>query len=680
MSLSSTPSAQRPLACPVGATPHLGWQFHTLCCLGYTLLCLAWNAWAGRDQSWDQLNYHLYVAHAWWHNRLPEELFAASAQGYLNPLPHLPFYALYSTGWHSLLVATLLAAFHSVNLWLLHFIGVELTAASARLRRTLVIGGVLLGGLTPAFLIETGSSLNDVVVSIPALAALLSLFHWLRPDSGASAYSWRYLYIAGLLAGFATGLKPSALVFSVALGLAALLVANTGAWSVAWRGLLGGVIGFALGGGYHAWMLWQAFGNPVFPLFNKVFQSPWFITENLVSARFRPASLMDALRYPLDLADAFKRVGFETITVDIRPITLISLLLVISFATLLHGNSKPDAPPVDAARSRLLWLSLGLFVPGWLYTSGNTRYALQALLLLGPAIAWTTARLPGRGAIVPLLAFALPLAAQGAMAFTLNAPRWTQRPWAQEWFDLQIPEQLRKKPAYYLSFQIQTYAALATILPQGSRFTNLIGQNTLPPESLAWQRVREIQQAHGLPWRSLYTVPTLIQPGGVPLDSLDSLDSLLSEYGLRSERSDCQWIVLDGAGQPPLSWAREQAGDVQIGEPARNVIISCALVEAPPLPAAEKARRDAIDARMDALESSCARLLTPAHTVSEQLSDTQRQRLYVNNDIRLLEKKGTLFALWLKDSRLVKLDDLAGREPERGCPEALLQGRNVQSR
>ena len=65
-------------------------RFHLLCCLGYTFLCLGWNAWAGRDQSWDQINYHLYVAHAWWHNRLPDELFAASAQGYLNPLPPPP--------------------------------------------------------------------------------------------------------------------------------------------------------------------------------------------------------------------------------------------------------------------------------------------------------------------------------------------------------------------------------------------------------------------------------------------------------------------------------------------------------------------------------------------------------------------------------------------------------------
>lgn len=674
MSLYSVTSAQH--APP--KTP-LGRRFHILCCLGYTLLCLGWNAWAGRDQSWDQLNYHLYVAHAWWHGRLPEELFAASAQGYLNPLPHLPFYAAYSTGWPSLLFTATVAAFHSINLWLLHFIAVELTGASDHPRRTLIIGGVLLGGLTPAFLIETGSSLTDVVVSIPALAALLCLFHWLRSGTGASRHSWFLLYLAGLLAGFATGLKPSALVFSAATGLAAILVANTRAWSVAWRALSSGLVGLALGGGSHALMLWQAFGNPVFPLFNKIFQSPWFIPENLVSERFRPASLIDALRYPLDLTDAFKRVGFETITVDIRPVTLISLLLALGLAALLRGKGNPRPAPLEIARSRLFWLSLALFFPAWLYTSGNTRYAVQGLLLLGPGIAWAAARLPGRGAILPLLALALPLTAQGTAAFTLNASRWAERPWSQNGFDLQIPEPLRTKPAYYLSFQIQTYAALATILPVESRFTNLVGQNTLAPGGLAWKRVRETQQARHLPWRSLYTVPMLIAPGGVPLNSLDTLDALLSEYELQTDRSDCQWMVLDGAGQPPLTWARSQAGDVLIGESFRNVIISCALVEAPPLPAEERARRNAIDARMDALESHCAHIFTPAHTVSEQRSDTQRQRLYVNTDTQLLEKNGKLFALRLKEGTLVHLDE-QNEQPVSSCPEALRQARNVQSR
>ena len=62
------------------------------------------------------------------------------------------------TGWHSILITVTVAALHSINLWLLHFIAVELTPPTNRLRRLMVFCGVLLGGLTPAFLIEVGGS------------------------------------------------------------------------------------------------------------------------------------------------------------------------------------------------------------------------------------------------------------------------------------------------------------------------------------------------------------------------------------------------------------------------------------------------------------------------------------------------------------------------------------------
>ena len=642
-------------------------RFHLLCCLGYTFLCLGWNAWAGRDQSWDQINYHLYVAHAWWHNRLPDELFAASAQGYLNPLPHLPFYAAYSTGWHSLLVSTLMAALHSTNLWLLHFIGVELTRASNRLRRTMIVGGALLGGLTPAFLIETGTSFTDVIVSIPSLAALLSLFYWLRRCTETYSCPWSYLWLAGLLAGFATGLKPSALVFAAAMGLSSIVVARTRAWTVAWRAILAGLLGLALGGGAHALMLWRAFGNPVFPLFNKIFHSPWFQDENVVSERFRPASLIDALRYPLDLADAFKRVGFESIAADIRPITLLGLLVAASLAALIRGKGNACKRPVEVAGSRLFWLTLATFFPAWIYTSGNTRYAVQGLLLLGPAIAWISARLPGRSPILPMLALGLPLAAQGTAALTLNASRWNVRPWSQAWLALDIPQALRSRPAYYLSLQTQSYSALATVLPPDSRFTNLVGQNTQDPEGPVWQQVRRAEQAQSLPWRSLYAVPVLIETGGVPLDSLDIQDALLSEYGLRTDRSDCQWIVLDGAGQPALRWARIDARLRQVREAQREVIISCALHEAPPPSAEETARRRQVDMRMSRWEVQCPKLFAPAHTHSEQLP-TQRRRMYVSTDTLLIESDGQLTGVSIHSGYTVRLEDRQGRRLVAGCP------------
>jgi hypothetical protein len=641
--------------------------FHLICCLTYTLLCLGWSVWAGRDQSWDQLNYHLYVAQAWWQNRLPEELFAASSQGYLNPLAHLPFFAAYSTGWNSILITIMVAALHSTNLWLLHFIAVELTPPSNRLRRLMVFCGVVLGGLTPAFLIEVGGSFTDVVVSIPSLGALLCLLYWIRNfEAGASRQAWRLLYMAGLLAGLSMGLKPSALVFCGALALAAILLAPSQRWSVLWRTAASGLAGLALTAGPHAFMLWESFGNPVFPLFNGVFASPWFPAENIVSERFRPESLGAALRYPLDLANAFKRAGLEGIAVDVRPIWLIGMLVLI---TLLSGFGKGRQGSVRASAPKLFWLTLLIFIPAWLYSSGNTRYAVQALLMLGPGLAWAALRIPGRSDIWPLLVVLLPLTAQGTVSFTLNATRHDKRNWTESWFDLAVPDKLRTQPAYYISLQSQSFASLSTELAPASRFINVVGQNTLNPAGLTWKTVRQRHQQSGLPWRSLYLVQVLAESGGVPLSSLESQDALLSEYGLRTQRNDCQWLVLDGKGLPPLHWMQTAPGDTYVTELQRRVVISCAVTNAPPQPPGEAARRRAIDKRMAWWAEHCPAYFSPTEAWSEQYV-WQRRRSFASTETYLFESGGKLITAKPGNGGTVTiLEDAEGRHLQETCPK-----------
>lgn len=640
--------------------------FHLLCCLSYTVLCLGWSVWAGRDQSWDQLNYHLYVAQAWWQHRLPEELFAASSQGYLNPLAHLPFFAAYRTGWNSILITITIAALHSVNLWLLHFIAVELTPPTNRLRRLMIFCGVLLGGLTPAFLIEVGGSFTDVVVSIPSLGALLCLLYWTRNFSTkASRHSWHLLYLAGLLAGFSMGLKPSALVFCGALALATILLAPSQRWSVLWRTAASGFAGLALTAGPHALMLWENFGNPVFPLFNSIFASPWFPAESVVSERFRPESLSAVLRYPLDLANAFKRPGFEGIAVDIRPLWLIGMLLVVVMLSRLGKGQRGDG---DASAAKLFWLTLLIFLPAWLYSSGNTRYAVQALLLLGPGLAWAALHIPGRSDIWPLLAVLLPLTAQGTVSFTLNATRHDKHNWTESWFDLAVPDKLRTQSAYYISLQSQSFASLSTELAPASRFINVVGQNTLSPDGLVWKTVRQRHQESGLPWRSLYLVPVLAGSGGVPLSSLDAQDALLSEYGLQSQRNDCHWLVLDGKGLPPLHWMQTTPGDTFVTELMRTVIISCAVTDAPPLSPIETARRRAIDQRMAWWAEHCPAYFSPTEAWSEQLP-RQRRRFFASSETYLLESGGQLItAKPGNGGNITILEDAEGRHLQETCP------------
>ena len=644
-------------------------RFHVLCCIGYTLLCLAWRATAGRVWTMDALHYHLYVAHAWWGNRLPEELFAAGPQSYLNPLPHLPFYVAYLTGTHSLIVALSMALLHSINLWLLHFIACRLIPPTDRMRRLAVVCSVLLGALSPGFMFEVGSSYTDVIVSIPTLGALLLLLTWL-PRSLTSPPDWRPLYAAGLLAGIAMGLKPTSLVFCATLLLTLILLAGRRPWSVAWRGALTGIAGLALSGGPHAWMLWKAFGNPAFPLFNGFFRSPWFPAVDVVSDRFRPANLEAALHFPLDMANSFKRVSFEGQVVDIRPMWLLGLAVCTMLILLVKRfrTTQTNMPRRD--EKKLFWLCLALFMPAWIFSSGNIRYAIEPLLLLGPAIALLALHWVGKRHIWALLAVLLPLFGQTVLATTVNAmtlPGFNGKAWRFALLDASsLPEPLSRTPTYYLSLQPLSVASLAPLFPSGSRFLNLIGASTLSPDAMPLKAMETYRQVNELPLRTLYLKFTAANHINNIQTDVNKQNSLLSEYGYRIQENDCVFIELNDNNSSSAENTR--TSDPKTSDKARSVMISCAAIKTDPLSPTERTRRKNIDARIDRWEQLCLEVFSPIGFWSKQYPNA-RQRDFTSTDVHIVEKAGAL-RVFYSDTNMptIDLEDKDGTPLITGCP------------
>src|ERR1700679_3668397 len=90
-----------------------------------TVLALVINYLLGKDMAWDTLNYHLYAGFSAVNDRLAQDYFAAGPASYFNPYVYAPFYYLVSTNLSSLEISSILAAAHSVILWLTY----ELAAA-----------------------------------------------------------------------------------------------------------------------------------------------------------------------------------------------------------------------------------------------------------------------------------------------------------------------------------------------------------------------------------------------------------------------------------------------------------------------------------------------------------------------------------------------------------------------
>ena len=225
---------------------------------------------AGKDLSWDLLQYHYYAAHALIEGRLERDFFAASAQGYLNPVGYLPFYWMVSSGWHSVAVSTVLAAAHAANIALLYALAQRLFVHHEACRRAILsLLAAALGAASAVFWATVGTSFLDPLLTVPMLGGVLLL-----AGEGEAGMTGR-VACAGFLFGAAAALKYSNATFALAAAMLALSQPCRGVVTRV-RALFvfsaGGALGFALLGGATFVHLYREYGNPVFPLLNAWFR------------------------------------------------------------------------------------------------------------------------------------------------------------------------------------------------------------------------------------------------------------------------------------------------------------------------------------------------------------------------------------------------------------------------
>jgi hypothetical protein len=200
-----------------------------------------------------------------------------------------------SSGWHSVAVSIVLAVAHSLSIGLLYLLARRLFAhLPGRDRTILSILATALGASTAVYWETVGSSFLDPLLVPPMLAGLLLLLD----ESPRAA---RRALAAGALFGAAAALKYSNAIY--ALAALPLALAMPGLAGVAWvRACLaymaGGAVTLAAMAGPWFALLMREFGNPVFPLMNGWFQSPYAPAVNMVSERFTPADFTAVLSFP----------------------------------------------------------------------------------------------------------------------------------------------------------------------------------------------------------------------------------------------------------------------------------------------------------------------------------------------------------------------------------------------
>ena len=414
--------------------PKTRWAELAYCLIAGATLSLA----LGQDCSWDLRNYHLYNPLNLLQGRFALDFFPADKQTGINPLLDV-VYASLSLGALSSYPRTLAAL---MGCWygLFVFVSLRITAHlfapfAAPERRFLIPLSTLIAATGAMTVSQTGTTSNDVATAAMILLGLLCVL----PTESVKKRT--PLILSGIFLGLAAGAKLTAITYTPALLLALLVV-------LPWRQALsagtlfsfGWLAGFLPLFGSWGLVLYQRFANPVFPMFNDLFQSPLAPAVSLRDLRFLPHDLLQGLLYPFAWAwDATRHPVYETNFSDPR-LALATIALVAtgfwSIKTIIK-KSPIEERLTQTQKIAAFFLIFSYLL--WLVTSAILRYAvaLESLSALVAMALFT--HLASHSRFKTRLTLFAPVLLVGILCLTLTRyPDLTRRPFEDKVFRVDL--------------------------------------------------------------------------------------------------------------------------------------------------------------------------------------------------------------------------------------------------
>jgi hypothetical protein len=481
----------------------------------------------GQDANWDLRNYHFYIPYAFLEGRFDHDVVPSQVANFYNPLLYIPFYHAVAA-LPPKVVGFAIGALQGLNGPLIYAVARKfLTEGSWGVLLVMVVG--VTGG---GFLGELGTSFADTILSCLVLWSLwlnLGTVERFKEERGAACR--KAVFFAGCLAGCAAGLKQPTAVYAVGL-CGAFLVAGPSLQRGVLTAFLFGIgvlAGMAATGGFWFTELWQRYGNPLFPYFNHIFQSPWGAPADYRDARFLPENVVAALRFPFNFAFDPYRTGeafFRDFRIPILTVCLAGFLPTWILCRLKRGKTPGSATPESALKSRyLLGFGIITFVV-WLKLFAIYRYLL-VLEMLAPLGIWLILKvfLGSRRCFAYL--------SSGCMLFLMLSSQpadWGRVPWGDDYFGVRAPELEAPDRTLVLMAGTEPMAYLIPFFPKEVRFLRILSYFTGPSSSPNRfdEKMEEAIEAHG---GSIYVIYREYEE--------QSTDAALEAYGLERKADGC---------------------------------------------------------------------------------------------------------------------------------------------
>lgn len=409
----------------------------------------------GMDAFWDTANYHVFLG--WSVVEFEYGLFGAAAQyhSYLNPLIDGVNYLLFFT--HPYFGAAFHSIFYFVFAYVIFKIINELIDENIKFSLLVVIGCIV--GITGAMTISLfGSWTNENIVAVPVLIGFYALLKGVKQGN-----IWIFLF-SGVFFGIAVGLKLTAAHYIVG-AFFACVVAYFRVKAILLF-LIGVGLGFLLVDGYFMYLRWNLMGNPIFPLANNIFNSPYYISGWKSFSSFEFPKIF----YYLSLPIVWLSSGDFSEASTVRD----GRLLLAYFGILLICSDFLIRKKIDRQKLALVIFFVFSYF-SWFLVFRIYRYLIVLEALSGVLL------VVGLGCIFRSGAKKIPLfLAAMALPFLWQVtyyPDWGRRPWSENFLTSNIKDYLSADSNSLVFFADQRVSYLAPELGQaGVNFANLYSQ------------------------------------------------------------------------------------------------------------------------------------------------------------------------------------------------------------
>lgn len=352
----------------------VGWKIWAIWFFAFFII----SAIVPRDAHFDAAHYHLHNGWSFWAGRLDQDFAPSEMHSFLNPFHSAIVWLLVSTlpgplaiGLLGLVQAVILPGLYALLARLAWRLDIDVSPA--------ILFAIALACFTSQpMIIMLSSVLNDHWGAATFLFALVLLVPHDREMPG-----WKALVAGSILVGAGFGMKLTNAVYVVGYAAAVLVImpgwqARLRACAICAAAGLGAVL---LTGGWWAWMMYERFGNPIFPNLNALFDAPLGPDTAFRDEKFLPGSFLEGALRPFWFSFDASPIN-EQPTRDFRLLAGYLAALAIPVVAGIRWRSG-EAGRQDRA---LLALSLGFLVTftAWTAIFSIQRYAM-GLYLIGPA-------------------------------------------------------------------------------------------------------------------------------------------------------------------------------------------------------------------------------------------------------------------------------------------------------